>query len=173
MCIAGAIVQDKVFSKVDQYFTVVEHFTCLDTVSGLCRTLRKDAVVISGGGLKSLEIFEREALARGWGAELCILEGTLRLNMGSQKLLVLAETDAPEPEPLTLYVAEEALASPVPEACTRPETPKIFRAARQMFPTPGKGEGKGGQDELHVAATIAVPPEIAEVGIIIVTSGTS
>merc|ERR1719502_559023 len=49
MSIAGAIVREVVFSKVEQYFTVIENGSLLDSMAQLCKKLDKNAVVVCGG----------------------------------------------------------------------------------------------------------------------------
>merc|ERR1712054_193318 len=103
MCIAGAIVRDTVFSKVEQFFTVVERTTCFNTAVALCSILRKDAVIVCGSGLKGLQTIQREA-ARLDLAIQATSPSEVRITAGSQKLIVLAETDAAESKTSTLYV---------------------------------------------------------------------
>jgi len=209
MCIAGAIVRDTVFSKVEQYLTVVEDSSCLDAMASLCQTLNENGVVVCGGGIKGLEIIQREAVKRGWQAESGGHEGTVRISIGSHKLWLLAEVDAPDCKPLTLHYVEtddpdeEEFPVPMPggypgERALTPTSLRVRRAAAELehhrtagFMIDGDnggqgGKGKGGKggkggkrgqveaqpkDELPVAATIALPPEMAEAGLIFVTNG--
>lgn len=114
MCIAGAIVRETVFSKVEQYFTVVERGSCLELMATLCSALEKDAVVICGGGV---DILRHEASSKGWDTEVCSQSGAVCISLASQRLHLIAETDSCQKQPTTIYYdedAEEDASLPVP-----------------------------------------------------------
>jgi hypothetical protein len=165
MSIAGAIARETVFSKVEQYFTIVEGGDVLDCVIRLCNVLAKDATVICGGGH---QVFKQQAIDRGWEVSEDTVNSTMRVAHGSCKLLLLSEVDAVEPKSSTSFyeVEEPDLPVPMPE--------------RVQGVPPAKGSGKGGKgsgsmggskDELPVPATVNVPVEVAQTGVIVVLDG--
>jgi hypothetical protein len=171
MSIAGAITREMVFSKVQQYFTVVEDGDVLDCVIRLCDVLAKDATVICGGGH---QVFKQQAIDRGWEVTEDTSKGTMRVDHGSRKLLLLTEVDAIEPKMATSYyeVEEPDLPVPVPEGVLRLQNQPTAKGSGKGGKG-GKGSGtmNGSKDELPVPATISVPVEVAETGVIIVLDG--
>jgi len=146
MCIAGALVRETVFSKVEQYFTVVERASCLDTMFALCKVLKKNAVVVCGGGIKAVQILQQEAAMRGCAVDKLELDNALCISAGSEQLLLLAEVDAPEREPLTyFYNAEGAVADEeeLPDPMPATGIPEIFVKARQLDAAQARGAGRG------------------------------
>jgi hypothetical protein len=193
MCIAGAIVHDIVFSKVEQFFTVVEQ--PIHTAVALCRLLGKDAIVVCGSGPKGLELIKHDASR--FGLDIQAASRTeVRIMVGSQMLTVLAETDAAESKVSTVYL-EDPLSpdepvdwQPVQEKDIDPAARAERRAvAEQTYGSIGqagsKGSGKGGKggkgghgdqrdqakEEPQPEATIAVPLDAADAGLIIVIGG--
>jgi hypothetical protein len=185
MCIAGAIVRETVFSRVDQYLTVLEDSTSLDTMVALCKVLKQDAVVVCGGGPKGLQVLQHEATSHGLHVEVSMTDGTGCIRFGLQKLWLLCELDAPACEPVTIYYDEceqdhvQELPEPMPESGEpRRDRHTSSRSEGNIGKGTGKGQGgKGGKaaapekDEFPVAATIAVPPDVSDAGFIIVAGG--
>jgi len=177
MSIAGAIARDTTFSRVEQYALVVEDGDCLASLAGLCTILGKDAIVMCGAGTK---ILESEAKARGWGSFPTSVQGAPCLRLGDRRFFMLAEEDAREQRPLTIFTkgrggsvgprVEAAAADQPSEDEDSAEEPP--RAAGRLG---SKGGGKGTKPEApenwETPATIVPPAEAAEAGVIIVLDG--
>jgi len=170
MCIASAIVRDTVFTKADQYFTIVEGDQCLSSMLRLCVILQKHAIVLCGGGIA---ITEQQAISYGCKSERTTVDGAVRLTIGNVFVFLVAESDAPEQQPLTLTYEMPEPELPVP----LPREPGVRRKGSKGI---GKGGGKGGksgqtgtlsnqvEDKL---AHVAVPAEASDAGLIFVLDG--
>lgn len=147
MCIAASMVREIVFAKVEQYFTVTEERSHLDTAVALCRISGKNAVIVCGSGFKGLEIMQHEACGQGWKAELDAACCTMRLSVGQMTITVVAEIDAPESTPLTTYYGkkqptQEALGETAPEG--NRATQEDQTSGSDIHDSKGKGKCRKG-----------------------------
>lgn len=172
MSIAGAIVRETVFSKVEQYFTVVDDGSVPDWLLRLCITSTKDATVLCGGGHL---VLKQEAIKCGWEV-VNTSENMVKLSRGSCKLLLLAEVDAPTSKTSTMFYEDEEPDLPIPVpagACRLGGGLAEKDGGKGCGKGKGKGDGimAGSRDEVPVPATVDVPWEVSETGLIVVLDG--
>mmetsp|Transcript_52339 Transcript_52339/g.124957 ORF Transcript_52339/g.124957 Transcript_52339/m.124957 type:complete len:1507 (-) Transcript_52339:58-4578(-) len=120
MNIAAAIVRDRTFARVQQYFTALpcENASCLKVVEKLCDTCGSDAVILCGGGSRSilLEATHTAGLIVGHGdlpgsVQIISQEGrriTLVAEKDAEPALAEAGTDEDEEESLEELEARQA-----------------------------------------------------------------
>jgi len=92
--VAGQLVRETAFAKVEQYWTRVDAGCRVQALLGLLKVAGKDAVVVCGSARSRAALLQQLRVS-----ESCRVQeenGQIRVRVGSSKLVIVAEVSAPE-----------------------------------------------------------------------------